>query len=202
MESIFVEISKDVLGTRKNVVIGVIYRIPNNNLSYFNEKISHFLDQMQRENNIVYLLGDYNVNLINSDTHDLTAEFTDIMYSNEFLPLISRPTRITPDSTTLIDNIFTNNHDDVNNSLNGLLVTDISDHFPIFHVNRSLSVEEIDSSFVTRVFNERNKQAYLEAISETDWSEICNVHDTQKSFDLFHTKLITFYNKYFPKIRI
>ena len=82
MESIFVEINKDVLGTRKNVVIGVIYRIPNNNLSYFNEKISHFLDQMQRENNIVYLLGDYNVNLINSDTHDLTAEFTDIMYSN------------------------------------------------------------------------------------------------------------------------
>ena len=186
----------------KNVVIGVIYRIPNNNLSYFNEKISHFLDQMQRENNIVYLLGDYNVNLINSDTHDLTAEFTDIMYSNEFLPLISRPTRITPDSATLIDNIFTNSHDDVNNSLNGLLVTDISDHFPIFHVNWSLSVEEIDSSFVTRVFNERNKQAYLEAISETDWSEICNVHDTQKSFDLFHTKLITFYNKYFPKIRI
>ena len=186
----------------KNVIIGVIYRKPNSNLRYFNEKISHFLDQMQQENNLVYLLGDYNINLINSDTHDLTAEFTDILYSNEFLPLISRPTRITPDSATLIDNIFTNNHDDMNNSLNGLLVTDISDHFPIFHVNRSLSVEEIDSSFVTRVFNERNKQAYLDAISETDWSEICNVHDTQKSFDLFHSKLITFYNKYFPEVRI
>ena len=45
-------------------------------------------------------------------------------------------------------------------------------------------MEEIDSSFgAARVFNERNKQAYLDTISETDWSEICNVHDTQKSFD-------------------
>ena len=90
----------------------------------------------------------------------------------------------------------------MNNSLNGLLVIDISDHFLIFHVNRSLSVEGIDSYFVTRVFNERNKQTYLEAISETDWSEIYNVHDTQKSFDLFYTKLTTFYNEYFPKVMI
>ena len=28
-QSIFVEISKDVLGTRKNVVIGITYRMPN-----------------------------------------------------------------------------------------------------------------------------------------------------------------------------
>ena len=51
----------------------------------------------------------------------------------------------------------------------------------------------------------------MSAISKPTWRlflkligvpEICNVHDTQKSFDLFHTKLITFCNKYFPKVGI
>ena len=73
-------------------------------------------------------MGDNNIDLLNSEKHDLTDEFIDVLYCNEFLPLISRPTRITSTSATLIDNIFTNNHDDLNCSLNGILVADISDH--------------------------------------------------------------------------
>ena len=40
-------------------------------------------------------MGDYNVNLMNYDVHAATAEFTDMMYANSFVPLINRPTRIT-----------------------------------------------------------------------------------------------------------
>ena len=147
-------------------------------------------------------MGDYNIDLLNSESHDLTNEFVDLMYCNEFLPLISRPTRITSTSATLIDNIFTNNHDDLNCSLNGILVADISDHFPIFHVNCSFTVEETDSCLVTRVYNEKNKQNFTQAISEVDWTEICNIPDTQESFDIFHSKLISLHEKCFPKIKI
>ena len=72
---------------------------------------------------LVYLMGDYNINLPNSSTHEHTGEFVDILYSNEFLPLISRPTRITSNSATLIDNIMTNCLDNLNSSINGILVT-------------------------------------------------------------------------------
>ena len=109
------------------------------------------LEQIRQESKIVYLMGDYNINLLNSDTHIPSGEFMDILYSNEFLPLISRPTRISTNSATLIDNIFTNNHDGLNCSINGILVSDISDHFPIFHVNQTFSVDEIESCFVTRI---------------------------------------------------
>ena len=111
----------------------------------FNTTLASVLEQLRMENKLVYLMGDYNIDLFNSETHDLTNAFVDFMYCNEFLPLISRPTRITNRSATLIDNIFTNNHDNLNCSLSGILVADVSDHSPIFHINRSFTVEETES---------------------------------------------------------
>ena len=128
-------------------------------------------------------ISDYNINLLNSSTHEHTGEFVDILYSNEFLPLISRPTFISSNSATLIDNIMTNCLDNLNSSINGILVTDISDHYPVFHVNCSLTVEEFDTCSVRRVYSERSKQAFAEAISETNCCEIYNASDTQESFE-------------------
>ena len=147
-------------------------------------------------------MGDYNIDLFNSETHDLTNAFVDVMYCNEFLPLISRPTRITNRSATLIDSISTNNHDNLNCSLSGILVADVSDHFPIFHINRCITVEETESFLVTRIFNEKNNQKFREAISVVDWTEICNIPDTQNSFSHFHSMLSSLQDKCFPEIRI
>ena len=52
------------------------------------------------------------------------------------------------------------------------------------------------------LYNEKNKQNFTQAISEVDWAEICNIPDTQESFDHFHSKLISLHEKYFPKIKI
>ena len=47
-----------------------------------------------------------------------------------FFPLITRPTRITANKASLIDNIFTKNP--LCRSLSSLFLNDISDHLPIF----------------------------------------------------------------------
>ena len=67
------------------------------------------------------------------DDHCLetTGEFLEItdVFKNVY-PLITRPTRLTSNRTTLIDNTFTNN---LNNfSVSGLMFCDISDHLTIF----------------------------------------------------------------------
>ena len=46
-----------------------------------------------------------------------------------FFPLITRPTRITSNTATLIDNIFTNNLNNL--SVSGLMFCDISDHLGV-----------------------------------------------------------------------
>ena len=73
--------------------------------------------------------------------------------------------------------------------------------WPLSHIpcEPDFSVDEIESCFVTRIYNNRNKQAFSQAIYEIDWLETCNASDTQKSFDLFHNKLILLHKFFFPK---
>ena len=46
-------------------------------------------------------MGDFKINLMNYQSHNVTGEFIDMMYSNTFFPFITRPTRITFHSATL-----------------------------------------------------------------------------------------------------
>ena len=70
---------------------------------------------------------------MNYQHHHSTGQFVDEMYSNMLLPLITRPTLITPHTATLIDNIFVNNF--FVRSRSGLLFTDISDPLPVFSIH-------------------------------------------------------------------
>ena len=53
-------------------------------------------------------MGDYNINILNSDVDNQASDFLDTMYSNSFFPKISTPTCISTTSRTLIDNKFYN----------------------------------------------------------------------------------------------
>ena len=199
IESIFIEVNKDQLNTTKNILIGVIYRPPNQDMDIFNEKISEMLETIRKEEKFCYLLGDCNINILNYESHRLTGDFVDLLSNYSFLPLITRPTRITASSATLIDNIFTNHIENLDHSTQGLLVTDVSDHYPIFHINNRSYIGESDIYVTKRIFSERNKQAFKIALNELDWNEIYGASETNNAF---HDTLGTLLNKYFPKVRI
>ena len=118
--------------TKNDVIIGVIYRPPDTDINSFVAIITDILSVIKAERKTCYLLGDFNINLINVSNHMPTAEFLEVMYSHAFNPLITKPTRVTGNTATLIDNIFTNSS---RNSFNGIILSDISDHFPIFCIN-------------------------------------------------------------------
>ena len=201
-ESVFLEIPNSVFNTGKNIIIGVIYRPPGTDMDMFNSEFSNLLDVIKTENKLCYLLGDYNINLLNYDSHELTAGFVNSLYSYGFVPLINRPTRITPHSATIIDNIFTNNHEALVKSYQGILVTDLSDHFPVFHINQTLISVEQDVFIVKRSFTAKNKHAFLEDLGAVDWQPIFNSSGTQAAFSQFHQKLMGLYDKNFPKRKI
>ena len=56
----------------------------------------------------VFLLGDYNVDLSKYEKQSPTNEFFNALDSSMFLPYIIQPTRLTSNSKTIIDNIFSN----------------------------------------------------------------------------------------------
>ena len=80
-ESLFIEIKKP---KGKNIIVGIVYRAPNLHPDDFLSKNTEVLDKISRENKICYLLGDFNLNLINFQTHNPTGEFLDDMYSHMF----------------------------------------------------------------------------------------------------------------------
>ena len=114
---------------KSNIIVGVIYRHPSIDLTNFNcNYLNQLLENISKEQKSIFLLGDFNVNLLNYNEHNQTNEFLDPFASNSYIPLILQPTRITSHSNTLIDNIFSNVIDP--DIILGNLTATISDHQP------------------------------------------------------------------------
>ena len=104
LESSFIEISNP---KRSNIIVGCIYSHPNMDLDESNDNyLNTLLDKISKENKSVFLLGDFNVDLLKYDKHAPTNKFWDSLSSNMFLAHITQPNRISTTSKTLIDNIF------------------------------------------------------------------------------------------------
>ena len=131
-ESVFVEIIRG--GGRRNDVIGAVYRPPQGEIGGFNTEMAKILTKLRGVNG--YIMGDFNVDLINTGTHGPTADFLGGFTSRSYYPLISLPTRLTDTTVdrlgtaTLLDNIWTNNIQEGMRS--GLVTVRLSDHLPIF----------------------------------------------------------------------
>ena len=98
------------------------------NDDYLNE----LLDKLSKENKNMFLLGGFNINLLNYNIHTPTNEFLDSLSSHYFLPHILQLSRVTNNSKILIDNLFSNMA--VPNIISGNLTASISDHLPQFLV--------------------------------------------------------------------
>ena len=125
MKSTFIEI---VNPRKSNIIVGVIYRQPSEDLADFNcNYLNKLLENTSKEQKSILLLGDFNDNLLNYNEHNETNDFLDSCASNSFIPLILQPTRITSHSNTFIDNIFSNVID--SDIVSGNLIATISDHW-------------------------------------------------------------------------
>ena len=74
----------------------VIYRHQYIELTDFNNNyLNKLLENISKDQKSIFLLGDFNVNLLNYNEHNPTNKFLDSLVSNSFIPLILQPTRIT-----------------------------------------------------------------------------------------------------------
>jgi len=198
LECLFIEVPGNQTGLGKNCVLGTIYRPPNTSIQTFNEKISEILHTVKSENKYIYLMGDFNIDLIQTDTHLPTSDFLEIMYSFGLFSLISKPTRVKGESATLIDNIFTNNILNCE-TINGIFFVEISDHFPVFSLNLTTQVKERSGpDFQIRDYSKVNVDKFQRQLQTLDWSDVIHCQDGLLAFELFYERYNMIYNGCFP----
>ena len=115
------------------IITGVIYRCLDADVTLSNDYLDKTLGLLNKTNKLTYLIGDFNVNLLNMENNAITSDFFQIMTSYFYCPIIFQPTRIISYTATLVDNCFMNNYE--HSTVSGILITDISDHSPIFHIS-------------------------------------------------------------------
>ena len=169
IESTFVEI---INKNKKTKIIGCIYRHPSMGIDEFNNfYLTPLLQKTTKENEDTFLLGDFNIDLLNYN-HGKVVNYLDIMMSNLFLPHIILPTRITSRSKTLIDNIFTNTTN-INSYISGNITTTISDHLPQFLIipnNMNNQVPRKHNFFKCDLHN-FDKVSFIDEIQNINWTQ-------------------------------
>ena len=121
------------------------------------------------------------------------------MFSQGFYPTIILPTRLTDNSSTLIDKVFININD--NSQSSGILLSNMSDHFPYFHSFQFEHVYETDKIKYTyrRNINENSFKNLYDDLLNIDFSNILNHDlslDPNLNYNILENILITSLDKH------
>jgi len=188
---------------RKTMIFGCIYRPPNSNYDLFLESLEDVLIYLSGVGfTDIFICGDFNVDLLCADSNVNNGNFLNLMLMYYFAPVITRPSRI--DDTTgrysLIDNIFCRNP---NIFLSGLLVSSISDHYPVFIISRRIFNGESNpnnppSSVKFRSVNDNAIVSMCDSLSSYDFSSIFGSQDVNEAFNELNSILMDYYNLFCP----
>ena len=90
---------------QKTVILGNVYRSPSSTPTKFNiyfDKILEKLNNKRYSNKLIYIVGDFNQDLIKYENDINCQNLVDRAHTNGFIQLVSRPTRITGRTATYL----------------------------------------------------------------------------------------------------
>ena len=170
VENCFIEIK----GNKKGIILGVLYRPPNKNEKDFLKYYSKLIPRINRDKSLIIGL-DYNLDLLKHHLHKGTQNFLELQMELKTFPCIMRPTRLTANSATLIDNILMS-LDLYNKQKSCIVINDISDHLPCMSiVSDCISAADETPKILKRCINERSLNCLKNNLKNVDWDRIvCN----------------------------
>ena len=187
----------------KNFLVSCCYKPPNGNTMNLSEHLINIFQHATSENKLFFILGDFNLNCLDFGESSEIKNFYNGIFEHGAIPLITRPTRVTNTTATLIDNILTNCVFDISLK-KGIIKTSITDHFPIFAaITISKTKQSIKKIKIKkRNFDDSNKSAFREELIQTDWSFLHFHENPNIMYEEFLKIFSKIYDKYFPLLEI
>jgi len=195
-ESLFIEATHN----KTTVIVGEIYRVPNTSVKTSIERFHTILDRLKKANCDVIMGTDQNLDLLKYNNDSNIRHFLDGFISSGFIPTITKPTRITHSSATLIDNIYVKGfHYSNYASLPGILQYDISDHLPVFIcLGKDISKKKPESvQFEHRRVTDTAIASVNQELLSTDWSCL-ETTSVDEAYEYFINKIHEYIDKYAP----
>lgn len=188
IESLFIRLVKPL-----NCIVGMIYRPPNSNTDDFLASLEDILQFISAMNIPCYIMGDFNINLLKVSNH--MQVFINLLFAYYFSTTITKPTRVTTHSATLIDHIWTNNFEYYRAS--GILYSSLSDHFPIFS-SFNVDFHNCNSFQVRkRIISESSISTFKADISQLSLN-FGNSNNVDEDFNIYMDAFQGLYNHNFP----
>ena len=191
IESLFLQLTRE----KQKLYVGTIYKPPQVNRELFLETFSGLFDEFSRNRrDPVYLCGDFNFDLLSDESLD----FLTMLNSFFLIPVISKPTRITDTTMSLIDNIFI---DTPSVCISGILCCDISDHLPIFCLSKNLfSSTNVNTGnkIEFRLINESNIDNLCGKLENLNFNYCENISDVSETFEKFYKDIFSAYSEACP----
>ena len=165
----------------------------------FNEYLKNLLKKLDKEKKQVYLLGDFNLDLLQTENNDKIGEYYDILTSHLFVPHITLPTRITSTSKTLIDNIFSNDPN-FSTGISGNFTFSISDHLPQFLLLPDELKGPPKKHNILRRKKNFVKEDLVADVINTDWTNVVSPEkmDSNHSMNSFKDTIYKILDKHMP----
>ena len=188
LENIWCEL---LISHSKTILLCCAYRPPSSTTEW----VENFADEINRASSCqdkeILLIGDYNINYLSPPRY-----WTNALERFDLTQVIKTPTRVTSNSSTLIDHIYTNKPENICEIVVPHLT--LSDHYPVC-VTRALPKTEKKTCHIEieyRDFKNFNEEAFLSDLANTDFSSVLMTEDPTLSLSMFYKIFVGVLNKY------
>lgn len=199
-EKFFEAISVDIKYQKKKYTISCIYRPPTNTAKTNDDFFTIFEDFLTISQNFKhahFILTDSNFNLLKIHLCSNTQKYLNLLHNNGYLQLIFKATRIQNNNFSLIDHICCKN--ETYDITTGVVIADISDHFPSFISFKNIRQHQKHKTIQTRNFSENNISLFKQALSTISWENVTTQTEVNASFNEFWDTFNSLFDLYFPQ---
>ena len=204
-ESIWLE--REFADKKRNFIIGAVYRHPGSTvecLEEFTQQLSSIIKKIENERKKVYIVGDLNIDGMKVTENKKVEQFFNMLMENNYIPLITKPTRVQDKSISLIDHVIINPKVIKTESKikSGVIYSGITDHLPVF-----MSIQETHKIIPTerpmiRIFSEKNMNTFYRAIENCSWDKFGQTNNVSEALKIFYDKWKTCHDKAFPLTKL
>lgn len=192
MESVWIQLCPQ---KRPAHLLCFAYRSPDYDISSWLDKFELQITKAYLEGCDITIMGDFNIDLSVDNSH--SKSWLDLTENFQLKQMINEHTRVTANSSSLIDHIFTSNP----NKVRRVKVPKISlsDHFPICIVLKDrFGLKHCHRSINYRPFSTLDQQQFLDDLSQCPWDSVNDQEDVDQSLETWYNLLQSVVDKHLP----